>query len=129
MNLVSGLKKSNGKHGTKYKTTDGRSWNDCAIANEWQKSLNKSAVKVLKGKKPATDPKTKTKRKHPTSLYGIGGLVGVTPERRKAMRAFIIKHNIAKSNAGNVISMNRLIWAMQSNPKAVREFAELFAIV
>lgn len=123
MNLVSGIKKSNGKHGTKYKTTDGRSWNDCAIANEWQKSLNKSAVKVLKGKKP------KTTRKHPTSLYGIGGLVGVTPERRKAMRAFIIKHNIAKSNAGNVISMNRLIWAMQSNPKAVREFAELFSIV
>ena len=123
MNLVSGIKKS----GKKYKTTDKRSWDSAAIANEWQKSLNKSAVKVLKGKKPSTDPKTK--RKHPTALHGIGGLVGVTPERRKAMRAFIIKHNIAKSNAGNVISMNRLIWAMQSNPKAVREFAELFAIV
>lgn len=123
MNLVSGIKKS----GKKYKTTDRSSWDSATIANEWQKSLNKDAVKVLKGKKAVSE--SKTKRKHPTSLYGIGGLVGVTPERRKAMRAFSIKHNITKSNAGNVISMNRLIWAMQSNPKAIREFAELFSIV
>lgn len=129
MNLVSGIKRTVKNKGISYGTTDGRVWDNAAMANEWQKKLNKKAVKVLEGKNPCK-AKGKTPIYHNT--HGKGNNVGTTPEKRRAIRAFVMKWNISKlknSNAsGCVISMNRLLWAIQNNPKAVREFAELFAI-
>ena len=46
------------------------------------------------------------------------------------MKAFIIMHNISAGTlrTGNVISMNRLLWAVGNNRKALKDFVELFAI-
>lgn len=131
MRTVDGIKKAQDKKGNKiWICTDGRKWKAPILANGWQKSLNKKAIKVLEGKK-AVKTAVKVHGKTGKSYYGKGGHVGLTPETRRELRAFLIKHNIATGvqKCGNVISMNRLLWALSNNRKAVREFAELVAAV
>ena len=95
-----------------------------------KKAQDKKAIKVLEGKK-AVKTAVKVHGKTGNTYYGKGGNVGLTPETRRELRAFLIKHNIANGvqKCGNVISMNRLLWALSNNSKAVREFAKLVAAV
>lgn len=136
MRPLTGIKRIVDKKGNRlYITTDGRMWNQTMQANPWQKKLNKVAVKVnvkvsVKVKATSTIKPKLVGGKAGKSYHGKGGNVGVSPEKRRAMKAFIIKHNIASGTlrCGNIISMNRLLWALEGNKKALRDFAELFAI-
>lgn len=131
MRTADGIKKGKDKKGnTIWVCTDGCKWKAPILANGWQKSLNKKAIKVLEGKK-AVKTAPKVHGKAGKNFHGKGGNVGLTPETRRELRAFIIKHNIATGvqKCGTVISMNRLLWALSKNRKAVREFAELVAAV
>lgn len=131
MRPLNGIKRIVDKKGNRlYVTTDGRMWNLTAQANPWQKKLNKVSVKVkVKVEVKAKVGTVKSTGKAGKSYHGKGGNVGVSPEKRRAMRAFVIKHNIAAGNGtGTVISMNRLLWAVGGNKKALKDFVELFAI-
>ena len=136
MRPLTGIKRIVDKKGNRlYITTDGRTWNQTSQANPWQKKLNKVGVKVnvkvsVKVKTASTIKPKLVSGKAGKSYHGKGGNVGVSPEKRRAMKAFIIKHNISAGTlrTGNVISMNRLLWAVGSNRKALNDFVELFAI-
>lgn len=131
MRPVNGIKKVVKRGKASWVCTDGRSWERTELANLWQKKLNKKAIKALEGKKLATVVEVKKVHgKTGRNYHGKNGNVGVSPEKRRAMQAFVIKHNIVAcvKGSGTVISMNRLLWALEKNKKAVKDFAELFAI-
>lgn len=114
--------KSTTKKGIKvYITTDGTVCTCGYAANARQKVLNEKPSK--KGVKVGKNGK---------SYHGKGGNVGVSPEKRRAIAAFTLKHNIsirrANGHVGTVVSMNRLLWAIGNNKKALKDFVELFAI-
>lgn len=109
--------KSTTKKGVKvYITTDGTVCTCGYAANAHQKKLNEATGTTSKRKKPQT--------------HGTGGNVGVSPEKRRAIQAFVLKYNISLrvGYGGKMVSMNRLLWALEGNKKALKDFVELFAI-
>lgn len=125
MSIAKAIKTIKIKTVTKYVTTDGCHWESRKVANGWQKGLNEEARRVLRGERKVKPAKVAPTVKR--ASHGKGGNVGVTPEKRRAIAAFSKKYNISISASTTLVSMNRLLWALASNPKAIKEFSELIA--
>lgn len=59
--------------------------------------------------------------------HGTGGNIGVSAEKRRAMLAFCVKYNIVvPGRIGiNIVSLNRVMYAVATNKRALNEFVKI----
>lgn len=108
---------------TMFNTTDGRQWDDAKMATKWQKNLNKTAQAVLDGKKSVLNGVKKTRAKKTTSRRAYA--LFSTPKRLAVQRLVNQTDSRIGSAKANVISINRLIQSLQSNPKLLADFNKI----
>lgn len=104
-----------------FNTTDGRQWPDEKIANKWQQKLNKTAQDVLDGK--TTMNGTRKPRKASSSPRRTYTVVSVS--KRLAIQRFVNQSDTRVGSSPAVVSMNRLLQSLQTNPKLLVEFNKL----
>ena len=94
-----------------WETSDGRQSGDAIVANARQLRLN--------GLVTVQAPKPRTRRIE---------TVGTSPQKRRAIRALIIKYNLSESSTC-IISANRLINAIATQNGIVKDLTELAKMV